>query len=175
MRAPPEGGLEGEAQGQAHEPGLDALELHRERSSLPERPRVGSRVARRAAAAEAEDLVAVALDHEADLLRRLVLQALDLRARELEDVAAGLADEVVVVGPLVVGLEAALPVEGQLAREPRLLQQLQGAVDGGAADVGPALLHEGQEVVHGEVLLRPQEGVEDHLALLAALQVVLAR
>ena len=37
-----------------------------------------------------------------------------------------LADEVVVVGALVVDLEAALPVEGQLAREPRLLQQLQG-------------------------------------------------
>ena len=36
-----------------------------------------------------------------------------------------LADEVVVVGAVVLALEAALPVEGQLAREPRLLEELQ--------------------------------------------------
>src|SRR6266508_2422951 len=45
----------------------------------------------------AVDLVAVAFDHEAQLLRDLVLQPLDVVAHELEDLAAVLADEVVVV------------------------------------------------------------------------------
>src|SRR2546428_2457368 len=115
----------------------------------------------------------MALDHEPDVGRDLVLDALDLRVRELEDVAARLADEVVVVGALVLALEAALPVEGQLLGQARRLQQLQRAVHGGAADVRAPLLDELVEVVHGEVPLGAEEGVQDGLALPAALQPVL--
>ena len=103
----------------------------------------------------------------------LVLDALDLRAGELEDLAARLADEMVVVLPLVFALEARLALQDELLGQPRRLQELERAVDGGAADVGAALLHELEEVVHGEVALGAQEGVEDHFALLAALQAVL--
>src|SRR5256712_2915336 len=126
-----------------------------------------------AAAAGAVDLVAVALDREADVGRDLVLQALDVGRGELEDGAAGLADEVVVVLALVFALELALAVEGQLLGQPRRLQELQRAVHGGPADVGPALLHHLQEVVHGEVAVGAEERIQDHLALLAPLEVVL--
>src|SRR6187431_2630071 len=126
----------------------------------------------RAVAAGAVDLVAMALDREADLGRDVFLQLLDLRVRELEDLAAGPADEVVVVLPLVVALEDALALELQLAREAGVLQELERAVDGRAAHVRPALLDELQEVVDGEVALGAQERVEDRLALVAALQAV---
>ena len=64
-------------------------------------------------AAEAEDLMPVSVDDEADVGRDLVLDALDLRAGELEDLAAGLADEVVVVLALVLALEARLALRAR--------------------------------------------------------------
>src|SRR5262249_27773982 len=127
---------------------------------------------RRAVAAQPVDLVTVALDHEADLGRGLVLDPLDLRVRELEDLAARVADEVVVVLPLVVALEAGPAPARQLLCEPGCLEQLEGAVDRGAADVRAALLDQLQQVVDGKVALRAQEGVEDDLALTAALEVM---
>src|SRR5262245_46800922 len=133
------------------------------------------RAARRATPAQPVDLVAVALDHEADPGRRLVLDALDLRVRELEDLAAGVADEVVVVLALVVALEARLPLQRQLLGQARRLQQLERPIHRGASDVGPPLLDEREQVVHGEVALRSEEGVQDRLALLAALQTVVGQ
>ena len=115
----------------------------------------------------------MALDHEPDARGDLVLDALDLRVRELQDVPARFADEVVVVGPLVLALEAALSVQGQLLGQARGLQQLQGAIDGGAADLRAALLDQLVEVVDGEVALLAQERVQDDLALPAALEPVL--
>jgi hypothetical protein len=64
-----------------------------------------------AAPAAPEDLVAVSVDLELQLGRDLVLQSLDLGARELDDVAAAPADEVVVVLALVFALETALALE----------------------------------------------------------------
>src|SRR4030095_8599960 len=115
----------------------------------------------------------VSLDGEADLGRDLVLDALDLRARELEDLAARLADEMVVVLALVLALEPRLPLEHELLGQARRLQQLERAIDGGAPDIAAPFLHELEEVVHGEVALGAQEGIQDHLALLAALEAVL--
>ena len=115
----------------------------------------------------------MAVDDEADVGRDLVLDALDLRAGELEDLAARLADEVVVVLPLVLALEPRLALEHELLGQARRLQELERPVDGRPPDVGAALLHELEEVVHGEVALGAQEGVQDHFALLAALEVVL--
>src|SRR6476661_5575734 len=117
---------------------------------LPARGRAGLGV-RRAVAAVPEDLMPVAVDDEADLGRDLVLDALDLRARELEDLTARLADEVVVVLALVLALEARLALEHELLGQARRLQQLERAVDGRAPDVAAPLLHEVEEVVHGEV------------------------
>src|SRR5262249_61902664 len=57
------------------------------RPALPARFRPRLR-RRRAVPAVAEDLVPVAVDHEADVGRDLVLDALDLGAGELEDLAA---------------------------------------------------------------------------------------
>src|SRR5262245_62592325 len=99
----------------------------------------GGRARRRsahAAPSDLEDVVAVALDHEAEPGRNLVLQSLDVGAAELEDGAARLADEVVVVLALPVALEARLAVEGELAREPRRLQELERPVHGGPSEIG---------------------------------------
>jgi hypothetical protein len=80
------------------------------------------------------------LDEEADVGRDLVLDPLDVGARELEDRVAGVADEVVVVLPLVLPLEAGLALQLQLLGEAGGMQELEGPVDRGAPDVGAALL-----------------------------------
>src|SRR5512141_724476 len=134
-------------------------------------PRLG--LARGAAAAAAEDVVAVAVDAEAQAGGDLLLDPLDLRALELDDLAAGPADEVVVVVAAQRRLEARLAAQQQFARQPGVLEELQGAVDGGAPDLRVAPLHHLEQVLHRDVLARPQEGVEDHLALRAALLAVL--
>src|SRR5262245_10010933 len=147
------------------------------RSSLKRGPGdlvVGRRLGLRATPAAPEDLVAVAFDHEADAGGDLVLQPLDLGTRELDDVAAGAADKVVVVLPLVLALEPALALDLQLAGEAGGLEQLERAVDGGSPDVGVLLLDQSEQVVDGEVTGRTQEDVEDRLALVAALEPVLA-
>src|SRR5512134_2120704 len=84
--------------------------------------------------AEAEDVVAMPLDDEADVGRDLVLDPLDVGARELEDRVAGVADEVVVVLTLVLPLEAGLALQLQLLGEARGVQELEGPVDRGAPD-----------------------------------------
>ncbi len=127
---------------------------------------------RRALAAQTEDVVAMALDAEADLRRDLLLETLDLRARELEDLAAGAAHEVVVVLALPDRLEARLAAQQQLAREPRLREESQRAVERGAADLRVAAPHDAQQVLDRHVMPGPQERVEDDLALPAALEAV---
>src|SRR6476659_8219972 len=111
---------------------------------LPARFRAGLG-GRRAVAAVPEDLVPMTVDDEADLGRDLVLDALDLRARELEDLAARLADEVVVVLALVLALEPRLPLDHELLGQARRLQQLERAIDGGAPDVAAPFLDELEE------------------------------
>jgi hypothetical protein len=125
-------------------------------------------------AAEAIDLVAMALDHESEIRRDFVLDALDLRARELEDLATRLADEVIVMSSLVLSLEPSLSLEDQLLSEPGCLEELEGPVDRGAADVGTLLLDHLKEVIDRQVLMGTQEGIQDHLALLASLEMVLS-
>src|SRR5258707_3841133 len=69
-------------------------------------PRFGARLGgRRAGAAGPKDLVPMAVADEADAGCDLVLDPLGLRAGELEGLAARLADQVVVVLPLVLPLE----------------------------------------------------------------------
>src|SRR5207253_191028 len=79
--------------------------------------------------ADAVELHAVAPHHEAEEASDAVLQALQLLARELDDLTAALADDVVVL--LALGLdrlEARLAVvEVALGSEPDLLEQLERA------------------------------------------------
>jgi hypothetical protein len=60
--------------------------------------------------------------------------------------------------------------EAHLAREPRLDQQLERAVDGRVPDVRVFLLDEMIKVFAGEVLLGAQKHVENHVALRRPLQ-----
>src|SRR5207247_5250710 len=103
--------------------------------------------------ADAVALHAVAPHHEAEEATDAVLEALQLLARELDDLAAALADDVVVVLALALDrLEARLAVvEVALGSEPDLLEQLECAVDGGVADAWVHLLDRRGELLGGGV------------------------
>src|SRR5207302_4486668 len=85
-----------------------------------------------AGGADAVELHAVATDDEAEEAADAVLVALELLAGKLDDLAAALADDVVVLATLGLDrLEARLAVvEVALCGEPDLLQQLERPVDG---------------------------------------------
>ena len=102
----------------------------------------------------------MAPNHEAEEATDAVLEALQLLARELDDLAAALADDVVVVLALALDrLEARLAVvEVALGSEPDLLEQLERAVDGGVADAWVHLLDRRVELLDGEV----PRGAEEH-------------
>src|SRR6266516_1807340 len=110
--------------------------------------------------ADAVELHPVAPHHEAEEATDAVLEALQLLARELDDLAATLADDVVVVLALALDrLEARLTVvEVALGSEPDLLEQLERAVDGGVADAWVHLLDRRVELLDGEV----PRGAEEH-------------
>jgi len=86
-------------------------------------------------------------DQKADARGHFVLNSLDVRRGELEDLAAGLANEVVVVLPLVLALETALSLEGELLGETSRLKELEGTVDRGPSNVRPAFLNELEQIV----------------------------
>src|SRR5438552_2216288 len=80
---------------------------------------------------------------------------LELLARELDDLPAALADDVVVLLLIVLHrLVARLPiVEVALGREPALLQQLEGAVHGRVSDTRIHAPHGCVELFHGQMPL----------------------
>src|SRR5205807_9447692 len=81
-----------------------------------------------------------------------VLQFLDALVLELDDGVAARADEVIVVVTADGRLVARLAVlEVPRAREPRVGEDLHGAVDGGRADVLVPLLHLAEQLVDAEV------------------------
>src|SRR5690606_9208333 len=96
---------------------------------------------RRAAVAQAVDLQRAALGHEAVGAADLRLQGVDARADELDDAAAGAADEVVVLlaGVEVLVDEATLS-EAALADEAAGDHQLEVAVHRGPRHLGAARL-----------------------------------
>src|SRR5690348_11241949 len=122
--------------------------------------------ARLAGGAEAVQLQLVMGDGEAVLARHPVLELLDAFVLELGDVAAGGADEVVVVVAvqrrLVAGLRA---LEVPRRGEAGVGEDLHGAVDGGGADAGVALLGLLHQLVHAQVAALGEEGVDDQVAL----------
>src|SRR5206468_5963830 len=105
--------------------------------------------------ADAVELHPVAPDHEAEEAPDALLQALELLARELDDLAAALADDVVVVLLVVLHrLVARLPVvEVSLRGEAALLEELERAIHGGVADAWIHALDRGVELLDGEVPL----------------------
>jgi hypothetical protein len=109
--------------------------------------------------------------------RDALLEPLQLLARELDDLPAPLADDVVVVlDRLLDRLEARLPVvEVALGGEPDLPQQLEGAVDGGVAHARVHLAHGGVELLDREVSRRAEEHARDVVALRGRLEPALAQ
>src|SRR5438270_4992026 len=121
--------------------------------------------------AEPVELELVVRDGEAVLLGHPVLKLLDALVLELGDVAAGGADQVIVVVPiqgrLVAGLSA---LEVPRRREPGVGEDLHRPVDGGGPDARIALLGLLHQFVDREVAGLREEGVDDQVALPRRLQ-----
>jgi hypothetical protein len=119
------------------------------------------------------ELVAVPEHLEpAELGRDALLQALDLVVLELEDEPALDADQVIVM--IADDLVARLAVaELALDREPALDQELERAIDGGLADLGMALADLREQLVDRDVVARPEELLDDRLALGGGVEPVL--
>ena len=104
-------------------------------------------------------------------LASVVLQLLNLVALELDDEAAGVADQVIVVGAPLGHLVQRLPgTEVARLGDARLLQQLDGAVDGRQADARVLAARRGEQILQRHVPRRAQEGIDDRLALLRRLE-----
>ena len=103
---------------------------------------------------------------------RLLLQALDLFALKLFDLAAVDADEVVVVRmpeDVLIDERAATGVKG--LDESALFQEVQSSVHRRATDRRPALLLQPRvERVGGEVLMRLERQLKDPISLSGELQ-----
>src|SRR5256714_3891596 len=121
--------------------------------------------------AEPVQLELVVRDGEAVLLGHPVLKLLDSLVLELGDVAAGGADQVIVVVPiqgrLVAGLTA---LEVPRRRQPGVGEDLHRPVDGGGTDARIALLGLLHQLVDGEVAGLREERVDDQVALPRRLQ-----
>lgn len=100
-----------------------------------------------------------------------VLHGFELFGIEFDGLPAIGADHVVVVRVIVVVLVARAPVaEAHFARQPRVGQKFERAIDGGLPDLRVFLLHEPVEVFARQVFLGAQEHVEDEVALRRAFE-----
>src|SRR5437867_7041599 len=141
---------------------------------LAARPAPAALPARRA---DAVELHPVAADDEAEEAADALLQALELLAGELHDLAAALADDVVVVLLIVLHrLVTRLPVvEVALGGQAALLEQLEGAVHGRVPDARVHAPDGGVELLDGEVALGAEEDAGDVVALRRRLEPALAQ
>src|SRR5690606_30947210 len=108
----------------------------------------------------------------AELVGEDLLQPLDAVVVKLDDLAAVVADQmiVVIVGALVRELVAGLSVaEVALGGDAALREELEGAVDGGVADLRLLLTHAGEELLDRDVLWRLAGALEERLRDDAAL------
>ena len=105
-----------------------------------------------------------------------LLQALDLVALELDDVAALLADQVIVVGAPLRHLVQRVPrLEVPRGRQARLLEQLDRAIDGRQPHSRVGVARQFEQILQGHVARRAQERVDDGLALLRGLEALVAQ
>src|SRR5262249_2915043 len=105
-----------------------------------------------------------------------LLEPLQLLARELDDLPAALADDVVVRRIALDGLEARLAVvEVPLGGEPHLLEQLERPVHGCVPDARVHLADRPVELVDREVALGAEEDARDVVSLRRRLEPPLAQ
>ena len=111
------------------------------------------------------------LNAEPVLGRDFLLQPFDIVVLEFHDLAAGRADEVVVMAFVRDIVVLRLRAEMAGLRQPGFAKQIQRPVDGGQPDVGIFL---GEEAVHllGRDVLHSEKDVEDLLALPGELELM---
>ena len=110
------------------------------------------------------DLESVARSHVVILPSDLLLEVADFRGEEFDRTAAIGAHHVVMAAAIVLVLVAGNAVmKSNFAGQAALRQELQGAVDGGVADMSVFFLNEAMKLVGGEVVAGlkkcPQDGV----------------
>src|SRR5262245_33871308 len=126
--------------------------------------------------AGAVDAQAVALDLEADSPGGHCLPVLELVVAELEDLAARLADHVVVVFVAEHVLETPAAVAGvEALDEPGLFEHRERAVDGRARHLRILLLAANEHLLRGEVVVRRQRQTHDQRALVGPPEAVAAQ
>src|SRR5688572_4667663 len=112
--------------------------------------------------AHAVKLHLVARDDEAELLSDVLLQPFDGVVRELDDPAAPLADQVVVMVLILDVLEARFAVvKVAFGSEPALPEQPDGAVHGGVAYPRVHALHLAVELLDADVAVVREEHARD--------------
>src|SRR5262245_23977339 len=122
------------------------------------------------------DAQTVALDLEADAPGGHFLPALELVVAELEDLAARLADHVVVVFVAEHVLETTAAIAGvETFDEAGLLEHRERAVDGRARHLGILLLAADQHLLRGEVVVRRQRQTHDQRTLVGPPEAVAAQ
>ena len=113
----------------------------------------------------------VAEDVEPEPARGRILQLLDLVVLELDDEAAAVADQMVVVGPPFGDLVQRLTgTEVARRRDAGLLEQLDRPVDRRQADARMLAPRRRQQILQRDVPRRTQKRVDDRLALLRRLE-----
>src|ERR1043165_465288 len=119
-----------------------------------------------AGVADPEDLQVVKRVGELLLLADLQRARLEVGVVELDDRAAGGADEVVVVR-VAFDVRVVIVVLGEVDApdHARLHEELEGAVDGGAGDLDRLLLHLEQELVGLEVVVSGEDLADEGDAL----------
>ena len=99
------------------------------------------------------------------------LNGFELFGEEFDGLAAIGADQVVVMRVLVVVLVARAPVaEAHGARQSRIGQNLERAIDGGLTDFGVFFLDQPVEVFARQMFFGAEEDIEDEIALRRALE-----
>jgi len=97
--------------------------------------------------------------------------ALDVVGEELDGAAAFGADHVVMVAAVVLVLVARYAVvEGHLAGQPALGQQLERAVDSSETDSLIFLTHQSKQFIGGQVIASIQERAQNDVALAGVLE-----
>src|SRR5215469_16224990 len=110
-------------------------------------------------------------ERDSQFARHGLLDALHALVLELNNAAAALADEMVVMALLVDYLVAPLSVvEMSLRDQLALLEQLQSAVNGGVADVGVDFLDLGVQLLGADVTSQIEEHARDIVALAGGLE-----
>src|SRR6267142_311334 len=106
----------------------------------------------------------------------LILNSFQLRRVELDDLSTDRTDHVIVMLMLViVFVMGAAIAEARFAGQPRISQELQGAVDRRLSHARVLFTHQAIEIFTGHVILGAEKDFQDQVALRGSLEALSAK